>query len=69
VVQSTADGAATVDTDYTDPALFAYPLYPNNFDLTSAKLMSVIMFSPKKKVELPASYNSLWESMIALLLA
>jgi len=69
VVQSTAAGAATVVNYYLFPFFFAYPLYPNNFALTSAKLISVIAFSPKKKVELPASYKALWESIKALLLA
>jgi len=69
VVQSTAAGAAAVDNYYYYPFLFAFPLYPNNFALTSAKLISVIAFSPKKKVEFPASYNALWESIKALLFA
>jgi hypothetical protein len=59
VVQSTAAGAAVVDNYYTAPILFAYPLNPNNYALTSAKLKSVIAFSPKKNVELPASKTAL----------
>jgi len=42
VVQSTAAGAATVVNYYFYPFLFDFPLYPNNFALTSAKLISVI---------------------------
>jgi hypothetical protein len=40
VVQSTDAGAAVVVKAYLFPYLLLYPLYPNNFALTSAKLIS-----------------------------
>jgi len=69
VVQSTEDGTAVVVKTYLFPYLLLYPLYPNNFALTSAKLISVNGFSPKKKVEFPASYNALCAAMISILSA